>query len=38
MAEVKLVNVWKVFGGFVAVRDLSLEVGDGEFLVLLGPS
>ncbi|AMM54930.1 ABC transporter ATP-binding protein [Pyrococcus kukulkanii] len=38
MAEVKLVNVWKIFGGFVAVRDLSLEVGDGEFLVLLGPS
>ncbi|MFA4798734.1 glycerol-3-phosphate ABC transporter ATP-binding protein, partial [Pyrococcus kukulkanii] len=38
MASVKLEGVWKIFGGFVAVRDLSLEVGDGEFLVLLGPS
>ncbi|MFA4647052.1 ABC transporter ATP-binding protein [Pyrococcus kukulkanii] len=38
MAEVKLVNVWKIFGGFAAVKDLTLEVRDGEFLVLLGPS
>src|SRR5690606_41017511 len=29
----------KVFeDGTVAVNDVSLEVGDGEFLVLLGPS
>ncbi|WP_328993294.1 ABC transporter ATP-binding protein [Kribbella sp. NBC_01245] len=25
-------------GGYLAVNELSLEVGDGEFMVLLGPS
>jgi multiple sugar transport system ATP-binding protein len=30
--------VWKLFGSTVAVRDLSLEARDGEFLVLVGPS
>ena len=39
MAEVKLEEVDKVFdGGVHAVRDLSLDVADGEFLVLVGPS
>ncbi|AEH25372.1 ABC transporter ATP-binding protein [Pyrococcus yayanosii] len=38
MAEVRLVRVWKQFGDFTAVKDLTLEVKDGEFLVLLGPS
>ncbi len=39
MAEVKLENVEKVFGGRVrAVSDLRLQVGDGELLVLVGPS
>ncbi|CAB49105.1 ABC transporter ATP-binding protein [Pyrococcus abyssi] len=38
MAEVKLINVWKKFGDFTAVKELSLEIKDGEFLVLLGPS
>ncbi|MEX2582744.1 MAG: ABC transporter ATP-binding protein [Gemmatimonadota bacterium] len=28
----------KRFGATVAVRDLSLEIGEGEFLSLLGPS
>ncbi|WP_256370448.1 ABC transporter ATP-binding protein [Roseomonas sp. AR75] len=31
-------NVTKRWGGFVAVRDQSLTVKDGEFMVLLGPS
>ncbi len=32
-------HVSKVFpGGTVAVEDLSLEVADGEFLILVGPS
>ncbi|HSE18988.1 MAG TPA: ABC transporter ATP-binding protein [Pyrinomonadaceae bacterium] len=31
-------NVTKTFGGAQVVDDLSLEVRDGEFIVLLGPS
>src|SRR3954453_9789702 len=31
-------NVTKMFGGACVVDDLSLEVLDGEFIVLLGPS
>jgi multiple sugar transport system ATP-binding protein len=38
MAEVAYEHVWKSFDGTVAVRDLSLDVQDGEFMVLVGPS
>lgn len=38
MAEIKIENVTKRFGKFVAVDDVSLTVGDKEFVVLLGPS
>ena len=39
MAEVAFDQVEKVYdGGVQAVHDLSLEVADGEFLVLVGPS
>jgi multiple sugar transport system ATP-binding protein len=39
MAEVQLEEVDKVFEtGVHAVQDLSLDVADGEFLVLVGPS
>jgi ABC-type sugar transport system ATPase subunit len=39
MAEVIFDHVTKVFpGGTVAVEDLSLEIADGEFLILVGPS
>jgi multiple sugar transport system ATP-binding protein len=38
MAQVTFQNVTKKFGSTVAVDELSLEVHDGEFLVLLGPS
>ncbi len=39
MATVALANVSKIFDdGTVAVDGVSLEVNDGEFLVLLGPS
>ena len=39
MAELVLDQVDKVYdNGFHAVTDLSLDVADGEFLVLVGPS
>ena len=38
MANVALRHVSKRFGQIEAVRDLSLAVHDGEFVVLLGPS
>jgi ABC-type sugar transport system ATPase subunit len=39
MAEVTLRNVSKRFpGGTLALDDLSLEIADGEFMILVGPS
>jgi multiple sugar transport system ATP-binding protein len=39
MAKIVLDGVTKVFGSdVVAVNDVSLEIGDGEFMVLVGPS
>ena len=39
MARIALEGVTKVFDdGTEAVTDLDLEVGDGEFMVLVGPS
>jgi multiple sugar transport system ATP-binding protein len=39
MGGIALEGVSKVFpGGVVAVDDVALEIGDGEFMVLVGPS
>lgn len=38
MADVTIANVHKHFGGVHAVNDVSLQIHDREFLVLLGPS
>ena len=38
MAEVRLVDIEKKYGNFLAVPKQSLTIHDGEFLVLLGPS
>jgi multiple sugar transport system ATP-binding protein len=39
MAEIVLEGVTKVFGSdVIAVNDISLEIADGEFMVLVGPS
>lgn len=38
MARLELQALSKRYGEFHAVREVSLDVADGEFLVLLGPS
>jgi multiple sugar transport system ATP-binding protein len=39
VAQIELVHLSKVYGNDVtAVRDLNLEVAEGEFMVLVGPS
>jgi multiple sugar transport system ATP-binding protein len=39
MSEITLEGVTKVFAdGSEAVKDMSLEIGDGEFMILVGPS
>ena len=38
MASVRLESVVKKFGKVIAVNNVSLEVKDGEFFILLGPS
>ena len=37
-ARVSFDHVNKTFGDVRAVRDLTMEIGEGEFLVLVGPS
>jgi multiple sugar transport system ATP-binding protein len=39
MAEIILKNLVKKYGdGFPAVNDVSLDIADGEFMILVGPS
>ena len=38
MARLKLSGITKRYGDFKATDDVSLDIADGEFLVLLGPS
>jgi multiple sugar transport system ATP-binding protein len=38
MAEILIKHLTKSFGKVEAVKDVSLQIADGEFLVLLGPS
>src|SRR3954467_756902 len=39
MASIEIDRITKIYGnGFLAVDDVSLEVRDGEFMVLVGPS
>jgi len=38
VASVTFQNVFKRFGDFIAVNDLSIEVEDKEFVVFVGPS
>jgi multiple sugar transport system ATP-binding protein len=38
MARIRLENISKKFGNHVALEDLDVDVADGEFFVLLGPT
>ncbi|MEM9733388.1 MAG: ABC transporter ATP-binding protein [Pseudomonadota bacterium] len=38
MAQIQIKNVRKEFGDFVAVKESSFTIEDGEFFMLLGPS
>ena len=39
MAQITLKNIVKEYGdGFKAVNDISLDIADGEFMILVGPS
>jgi len=38
MAEIIVKNIRKEFGDFVAVKESSFKVDDGDFFMLLGPS
>ncbi len=39
MAKVQMDGIWKVFpDGTEAIKDMNLEIEDGEFVVLVGPS
>jgi len=31
-------NLWKAFGDFYALKDISLDIEEGEFVCFLGPS
>src|SRR6188768_1159551 len=39
MAAIDMKNIVKMYGdGFKAVNDVSIDVQDGEFMILVGPS
>src|SRR3954471_1864531 len=39
MASIEMVHIVKKYGdGYPAVNDVSLDIDDGEFMILVGPS
>lgn len=37
-AYLRIENLWKAFGEFLALKNVSLKIGKGEFICFLGPS
>ncbi len=37
-AFLKIEDLWKAFGDFLALKEISLEIDEGEFVCFLGPS
>ena len=31
-------NLWKAFGDFIALQDVTLDINEGELVCFLGPS
>lgn len=38
MASLTISDTWKKYGDFLALRNVNLDIQDGEFVVLVGPS
>ena len=38
MATVTLRNIVKIYGEFVAIKGVDLDIEDGTFVVFVGPS
>ena len=38
MSSLAIRNVRKIFGNVEVLKDIDLEIGSGEFLILVGPS
>lgn len=38
MAALNIENVWKAYGSAIVLRDVNLDIQQGEFVVLVGPS
>ena len=38
MANIELINVQKFFGNVQVIKDMTLTIEDGEFIVMLGQS
>lgn len=38
MANLQITDTWKKYGDFLALKDINLDIQDGEFVVLVGPS